>query len=311
MQKQLLAAGVATAALMPSVALAQQTCEQRSANRAVGAVAGNQLSRGSGDCARAYGYYDDAGRWRPTTVAAGQASGYYDRGGAWVQGAPNGHYDAQGRWAPAQADRSVRGYYADGRWTPASADGYYGPDGRWLAGAAPGHYDRSGRWIAGPAVGHYDSRGRWTAAAVSAGQDSAWSARAQPGYYQDGRWRAGPAHGYYDAQGRWQPTAASADERPFNANDRIGADWVGAPREVLPREAWLRGRIERGLADGALHRRNGDRALQALSAIRRDERGLRHHGGDLGRRDEFRMQARLDDVSASLRWSPPQEAPRY
>ena len=40
MRKHLLVAGIAVATLLPSLALAQETCEQRSANRTAGTVVG-------------------------------------------------------------------------------------------------------------------------------------------------------------------------------------------------------------------------------------------------------------------------------
>jgi hypothetical protein len=110
--------------------MAQETCEQRSANRAAGtavgavagallgsavaghgekgagavigglggAVVGNQLSRGPRDCTHAYGYYDNGGRWHANNVDHAVAYGYYDRTGAWVDGQPNGYYDSRGMW---------------------------------------------------------------------------------------------------------------------------------------------------------------------------------------------------------------------
>ena len=118
MRKHLLAAGIAAAVLIPSLALAQETCEQRSANRTAGtvlgavggallgsavaghgekgagaaiggvtgAVIGNQVSRGPRDCAHAYGYYDNGGGWHDNHVDRTAAYGYYDRSGVWVDG---------------------------------------------------------------------------------------------------------------------------------------------------------------------------------------------------------------------------------
>lgn len=124
MRKHYLAAGIAAITLVPGLAMAQVSCEQRSQNRAagtaVGAVAGallgsavaghgekgtgavvgaigggvvgNQLSRGPRDCAHAYGWYDDRGSWHGNRVAESSAYGYYDRSGAWVDGRPNGRW---------------------------------------------------------------------------------------------------------------------------------------------------------------------------------------------------------------------------
>ena len=121
MRKHLLLAGFAVATLIPSLAMAQETCQQRSANRAagtvggaivgallggavaghgekgagaligggVGAVVGNQASKGPRDCEHAYGYYDNDGRWHDNGVDRTVAYGYYDRTGAWIDGPPN------------------------------------------------------------------------------------------------------------------------------------------------------------------------------------------------------------------------------
>ena len=142
MRIQNLVAGVCAAALLPTAALAQQTCEQRQANRVAGtvvgagvgaiagsavagrgdrnegaviggiagAILGNQLAKGSkGDCARAYGYYDNNGAWHANAVARNNASGYFDRNGNWVEGAPRGHYDRNGVWVEAISDASAAG----------------------------------------------------------------------------------------------------------------------------------------------------------------------------------------------------------
>ena len=121
MRKQILAAGIAAIVLIPSLAMAQQTCEQRSANRTTGTVlgaiggallgnavsghggktggtiiggvagaaVGNNLARGSKDCQHAYGYYDNDNRWHDNGTDRAVARGYYDRNGDWVDGAPS------------------------------------------------------------------------------------------------------------------------------------------------------------------------------------------------------------------------------
>jgi len=120
MPKKHLFAGLVLAATLPSFAIAQESCEQRTQNRAAGTVAGalagallggavsnhsekgagalvggiagavvgNQLAKGPEDCQHAYGWYDDGGRWHANGVNPDVASGYYDRGGRWVQGRP-------------------------------------------------------------------------------------------------------------------------------------------------------------------------------------------------------------------------------
>jgi len=151
MRKHLLLAGFAAAALIPTLAMAQESCEQRSSNRvagtAIGAVAGallgsavaghgekgtgaviggvggavigNQVSRGPRDCAHAYGYYDNDNRWHDNGLAQGQAHGYYDRNGAWIDGSPNvAAYGANANYRDrtdyqGRTDYQTRGYRAD------------------------------------------------------------------------------------------------------------------------------------------------------------------------------------------------------
>jgi hypothetical protein len=200
MRKHLLLAGFAAAALIPSIAVAQETCEQRSANRttgtAVGAVAGallgsavaghgekgtgaviggiggaiigNQLARGPRDCQHAYGWYDSNARWHANAVDRSVASGYYDRDGVWVEGEPRGYYDDHGAWV---TNAGPSGWYdSNGQWHPTSVD----------RAVAAGYYDRDGAWVAGAPRGHYDSRGTWVADAVEtygadAGYDTGYS----------------------------------------------------------------------------------------------------------------------------------------
>ena len=120
MQRKHLVAGFAMAALLPSFAFAQETCEQRAQNRVAGtvvggvagallgsavagrndkaagavvggiagAVVGNQLAKGPADCQHAYGWYDNGGRWHAGNADPQVASGYYDREGQWVYGRP-------------------------------------------------------------------------------------------------------------------------------------------------------------------------------------------------------------------------------
>jgi hypothetical protein len=337
MRKYLLAAGIAAAALIPTFALAQQSCEQQHENRVAGTVAGagigallgaaiagrhdtgagivvggvtgavvgNQLTRPTADCAHAYGYYDSNGLWHANVVARGYATGYYDRSGAWVDGAPNGYYDSQGRWIAAASSAGASGYYdSDGRWVPASAAGYYDPDGQWVAGTASGHYDEQGRWIAGPVIGRYDDNGRWMAGQPNGHRDinGVWVADAQPGYYDDrGRWIAGSAMGYYDGQGRWIATTLSAVDRGSDAAYESASDWGDAGPGVRAHEAWLDRRIHSELNNGTLSQSQADQALQPLDSIRQEEMSRRGDDGRLDPRDEAYFLAELDNLNNSTR----------
>jgi len=109
--------------------------------------------------------------------------------------------------------------------------------------------------------------------------------------------------GYYDTRGRWVATAPSAANQGSNVNYEARAHWDGAPADLRSRSAWLEQRIRNGLSDGRLSQAEGRDALRSLDSIRREERGLRHYRGRLGRRDEIRLQAKLDAVAESVRWT--------
>jgi hypothetical protein len=323
-----LAAGVCAAAFIPTMALAQQTCEQRQTTRVVGTVAGagvgalagsaiaghgdhttgavvgglagallgNQLAKGAADCTHAYGYYDTNGAWHANAVARNSASGYFDRNGAWVQGAPRGHYDRDGRWVQAATDERAAGYYdSRGLWVPASASGYYTSDGRWVAAAVPGHYDRSGRWIAGASTGRYNADGQWLAGQVAGTRDSngVWTADPQPGYYQNGRWIRGEAIGYYDARGRW----ISTDGREQRADY---GDTSASP-SIDQRQAQLARRIDRGMESGRLSPTEAHQAMRTLASIEREEQSFRNRRGQLSSRGIAMINRRLDQLSADIR----------
>ncbi len=326
MRIQTLVAGVCAAALIPTVVLAQQTCEQRQSNRVAGTLAGagigalagsavaghgnrnegaviggltgaligNQVAKGQPDCARAYGFYDNQGGWHANTVAKVDAAGYFDRNGDWVDGAPRGYYASDGRWVQANTDASTSGYYANNLWVPASAGGYYAQDGRWVA-AASGYYDRSGHWVAGPATGRYNADGRWMAGQASGRRDAngAWIADPQPGYYDNGRWVRGETVGYYDARGRW----ISTDARPQRADYPRGRD-AGSIDE---RQTELAQRISRGAETGRLSRSEVNQARRTLASIERQEASLRTRQGYLGPRGQAIIMTRLNGLSESIR----------
>jgi hypothetical protein len=146
MRTKILMTGFALAVVLPSAAMAQETCEQRAQNRvagtAVGAVAGallgsavsghghkttgaivggvagaaigNQIAKGPKDCQHAYGWYDDGGRWHANAVRPDDAWGYYDRTGAWVEGRPADYRPVQYQAAPpAAAAWDDRGWRAE------------------------------------------------------------------------------------------------------------------------------------------------------------------------------------------------------
>ena len=243
MRNPIFASVVAVAALIPSLAYAQSNCERQRSGQVVGTVAGagiggllgngiagrgdktlgtiigavggavigSQVTRPSGDCRHALGYYDKSNRWHATGVAASDATGYYDRDGSWVDGTPNGHYGDSDRWIANEGQSRDEGRDArDGGWVPASANGYYDRNDQWVAGSDGGYYDGNGRWVRtaqvqatqldrrADAYGFYDAQGMWHANAVEQGRAT--------GYYdRDNTWVVGTPNGHYDARHNWVP----------------------------------------------------------------------------------------------------------
>jgi hypothetical protein len=139
MLKPLLLAGLAAAAFIPSLASAQDSCQQAQHDNRVagtivgaglgailggaitghgggaivggvgGAVAGNAIAGSGTRCGEnRYGYYDGAGRWVPTTSTA---YGYYGPDGQWVANPPAGYAPGPGY---AQNGYAQNGYAQNG-----------------------------------------------------------------------------------------------------------------------------------------------------------------------------------------------------
>lgn len=335
MKSRIFLTGVALAILTPSVAMAQDDGCRRDGNgriigtaigagaggllgnviagrgdktegtvigAVVGAVLGNQVAKSDRGCNRAYGYYDQDGRWHSTGVSANEARGYYDRDGRWVEGQPNGYYD-NGRWVASNSDA---GGYVDrnGYWVPTSAAGYYDRDGRWVGGTANGYYDTNGRWIAGPTRGRYDARGRWIAGDTGYASEAngSWNSIEQPGYYDNnGRWRAGRAYGYYDSRGRWIATRDNGygndgtDYRP--GDDRY--DMSQMPTDIATRITWLREYIRAGVQAQRIERSDAQYARTELRAIE-SQNQMFNRDGRFTQREESTITRRLDRLTDSL-----------
>jgi hypothetical protein len=323
MRKHILATGIALAALIPSVATAQTSCERQRSGRVaatvggaaaggalgavvagkgdrveggiiggvLGAIAGNQIAKPDQDCRRAYGWYDRDGRWHATGVSSANARGYFDRNGDWVEGRPAGYYDGD-RWVAYNADPDSYGYWdRNGYYVPATATGYYDRNGRWVAAEAPGYYDQRGRWVASPARGYYDSRGRWV---------SGETRLEQPGYWSNGRWIAGTTRGYYDSRGRW----VSIDNRTGMGGPYEGAsggyDWNNQPTDAMQRIQWLRNYIRDAGYDNRLTSAERRYADSELGAIESQHRLFMQSGGTLTVREEARTDMRLDRLTRRL-----------
>ena len=81
------------------------------------------------------------------------------------------------------------------------------------------------------------------------------------------------------------------------------AFWRGAPADPYQRIDFLQRRINRGIADGSLDRREARRSQYELANIRREADRMRYrHNGRLRQSDYADIQARLDQLSQRLRW---------
>jgi hypothetical protein len=79
--------------------------------------------------------------------------------------------------------------------------------------------------------------------------------------------------------------------------------WRGAPDGVWERISFLQRRIDRGIADGSLNRREANDAKFQLRRIRQDAQRMRTRNGNFRPRDASVIEARLDNLSRNLRWS--------
>jgi len=89
-----------------------------------------------------------------------------------------------------------------------------------------------------------------------------------------------------------------------NWHDNRGWDrdsfWRGAPADPRDRIPFLQRRIDRGVADGSLNRREARDLQRQLNDIRREAANM---GRRLNDREADRLQARMDNLAQKIRWS--------
>jgi hypothetical protein len=95
--------------------------------------------------------------------------------------------------------------------------------------------------------------------------------------------------------------AQSGYERGYDRDWNSNEFWRGAPSGVWERIRYLEQRIDRGINDGTLTRREADRARIQLRRIRQDAASMRRNGLDPS--ESSRIQASLDEVSRNIRWA--------
>lgn len=98
------------------------------------------------------------------------------------------------------------------------------------------------------------------------------------------------------------PAAAQWSHDPrYGGRDR-GDFWRGAPGNPYQRIQFMQDRINRGVADGTLDRREAWRANRELNNVRQWLRRMHWRGEELTPDQRARVQARLDDISRQIRW---------
>lgn len=274
---------------------------------AAGAILGNKITKPGNDCDHAYGYYDTSGAWHANDVRGNNATGYFDRDSRWVDGAPQGRYDANNQWVAFNGNNQNGYRDQQGNWVPGNTNGYYDSNGRYINVAAPqgnaynqrdgmvsGYYN-NGRWVAGQTSGRYDANGRWISRAPAGRRDNSgnWVWDPQPGYYdQYGRWNRGEVRGSYDDRGRWVVAANGYGQNGYGQNANL---------DTAARLDRIEQRVNRGIQDRSLDRREATRATSEIASIRRYDRSLRNRNGAITPRNAALVDARIDNLARQLR----------
>jgi len=95
------------------------------------------------------------------------------------------------------------------------------------------------------------------------------------------------------------PLTAPVTAQPYGSNSwNREAFWRGASDDPFARITFLQRRIDRGVSDGSLDRREARRSQMELNVIQRDARRM----GRLDSRERDMLLSRLDNLSQRIRW---------
>ena len=97
---------------------------------------------------------------------------------------------------------------------------------------------------------------------------------------------ATPAAAQWAPRGPWNPSVV----------------WQGAPASPYERIQFRQDRVNRGVADGSLDRREAWRVNRELNGVRQWIRRMHWQGNRLTPDQRARVQARLDQISQQIRW---------
>ena len=101
-------------------------------------------------------------------------------------------------------------------------------------------------------------------------------------------------------------TVAIVSAAPALAQDGWNADafWRGAPATPIERMEFLKTRLDRGIADGSINRREAMRVETELNGIHEMAITMRQRdGGTLNDTDRAYIQERLDHLSQTIHWA--------
>jgi len=93
--------------------------------------------------------------------------------------------------------------------------------------------------------------------------------------------------------------AQPVDNGRYNGSWDRDAFWRDAPADPRDRIPFLQRRIDRGVADGSLNRREARNSQRELNDIRREAANMGRRVND---REAARLQSRLDSLAQKIRW---------
>jgi len=93
--------------------------------------------------------------------------------------------------------------------------------------------------------------------------------------------------------------AQPVDNWRYNGSWDRDTFWRGAPADPRDRIPFLQRRIDRGVADGSLNRREARNSQRELNDIRREAANM---GRRINDREAGRLQSRLDNLAQKIRW---------
>jgi len=99
------------------------------------------------------------------------------------------------------------------------------------------------------------------------------------------------------------PAMAQWHHEPRGGQWNGGDFWRGAPDNPYDRIQFMQDRVNRGIADGSIDRREAWRVNRELSGVRQWIRRMHWQGQRLTPDQRARVQARLDDISRQIRWA--------